>query len=84
LVSTQYQSTKAYLSICDTGPGLNLEEIAKITERFYRPTDTQATGSGLGLSIVQRVVELHAGHLQITQGAQGRGLCIQVDFPVHI
>lgn len=84
LVSTQYQSTKAYLSICDTGPGLNLEEIAKITERFYRPTDTQATGSGLGLSIVQRVVELHAGHLQITQGAQGQGLCIQIDFPVHI
>ncbi|WP_298607066.1 ATP-binding protein [uncultured Thiothrix sp.] len=74
---------QACLTICDTGPGLAPEEIAKITERFYRPADTTGTGSGLGLSIVKRIVELHAGSLQIKQGATGRGLCVSIYFPTR-
>ncbi len=80
LVRASYTDQQACLSVTDTGPGLAPEDLAKITERFYRPADTTATGSGLGLSIVQRIVELHAGSLQIKQGHHGRGLCVSVYF----
>lgn len=83
VVTASYIDQQACLTICDTGPGLAPEEIAKITERFYRPADTTGTGSGLGLSIVKRIVELHAGSLQIKQGATGRGLCVSIYFPTR-
>lgn len=83
IVKTSYSDQQACLIVCDTGPGLAIEELAKITERFYRPADTTAAGSGLGLSIVKRIVELHAGSLQITQGAKGQGLCVSIYFPAQ-
>lgn len=79
VVTTAYEHNSAYLSVCDTGSGLAAEELAKITERFYRPADTTATGSGLGLSIVQRIAELHDASLTIYPN-QGRGLCVKVCF----
>lgn len=81
MVSTGYQQGQPYLLVQDNGSGLAIEELAKITERFYRPADTTATGSGLGLSIVQRIVELHGGSLQIAQGENGQGLSVAIYFP---
>lgn len=80
-VSTNYTDNQAYLTVSDNGRGLAVEELNKITERFYRPIDSQATGSGLGLSIVQRIVELHAGKLNIMQGEHGQGLKVVIEFP---
>src|SRR5699024_7529287 len=42
----------------DNGPGVTPEALARIGERFYRPPGQTATGSGLGLSIVQRIAKL--------------------------
>ena len=84
VVSLAYADNKAVLTVADNGRGLPAEELAKITERFYRPADTTATGSGLGLSIVQRIVELHAGNLRITQGAKGQGLSVFIYFPSFV
>ena len=84
VVSLAYADNKAVLTVADNGRGLPAEELAKITERFYRPADTTATGSGLGLSIVQRIVELHAGSLRITQGAKGQGLSVFIYFPSFV
>lgn len=83
VVTTRYTDQQACLLVCDTGLGLAPEELAKITERFYRPTDTIATGSGLGLSIVKRIVELHTGSLQIKLGEHGHGLCVSIYFPIQ-
>ena len=82
-VTTAYACESAYLTVCDTGAGLAPEELTKITERFYRPADTTATGSGLGLSIVQRIVELHGASLSIYPN-QSRGLCVKVCFKIGI
>lgn len=68
------------LSICDNGPGLPTEELAKISQRFYRPLSTSASGSGLGLSIVRRIAELHHAELQLTPGADGQGLSVSITF----
>ncbi|WP_411201804.1 quorum sensing histidine kinase QseC [Kosakonia cowanii] len=47
------------LSVRDNGPGVSDEALARIGERFYRPPGQSETGSGLGLSIVQRIAALH-------------------------
>ena len=46
-------------SVRDNGPGISPEALARIGERFYRPPGQDETGSGLGLSIVQRIATLH-------------------------
>ncbi len=69
-----------YLSVSDDGPGIPEEEIKKVSERFYRPLGTQASGSGLGLSIVKRIAEIHGATLNLAPSREGKGLNVQVAF----
>ena len=79
-VDIMHQQGKPCIRISDNGSGLPAAELAKITQRFYRPLGTSASGSGLGLSIVQRIVELHQATLQITPAADGVGLSVTVEY----
>lgn len=47
------------LTVEDDGSGVTTEHLARLGERFYRPPGQEQTGSGLGLSIVQRIAGLH-------------------------
>lgn len=80
LVAINQQPGQTGLSVCDNGPGISAEDMERITERFYRPAGTSASGSGLGLSIVRRITEIHASRLQIEPKKQGHGLCVTVIF----
>lgn len=71
------------LTVRDNGPGIAEEERAKVLERFYRPLGTQASGSGLGLSIVKRIAEMHGADLQILSVSEGNGLQVEVRFKLH-
>jgi two-component system sensor histidine kinase QseC len=55
----------------DNGPGIAPEALARIGERFYRPPGQEATGSGLGLSIVKRIAALHRMRVEIGNAAEG-------------
>ncbi|HAN9523471.1 TPA: two-component system sensor histidine kinase QseC [Escherichia coli] len=55
----------------DNGPGVTPEALARIGERFYRPPGQTATGSGLGLSIVQRIAKLHDMNVEFGNAEQG-------------
>ena len=68
------------LSVTDNGPGISEPELARVAERFYRPLGTSASGSGLGLSIVKRIAEIHAASLQLAPRKDGNGLCVTVLF----
>lgn len=68
------------LSVSDDGPGISEQELSKVSERFYRPADTQASGSGLGLSIVRRIAEVHGAEVSFARAAGGRGLLVTVSF----
>ncbi|KTT04013.1 ATPase, partial [Pseudomonas oryzihabitans] len=70
------------MDICDSGPGVSAEERERIFTRFYRSESAgQNTGSGLGLPIVKRIVEIHGGSLYLGEGLQGRGLGVHIELP---
>jgi two-component system, OmpR family, sensor kinase len=69
------------LSISDDGPGIPSTERSRAFERFYRLPGSASGGSGLGLSIVGRVVELLTGDIELATPASGRGLLVTVRLP---
>jgi two-component system sensor histidine kinase QseC len=69
------------LAVVDDGPGIPEAERAKVLERFYRLAAAGEGGSGLGLSIVQRVAEIHGATLALSGGDGRKGLRVEVRFP---
>ena len=57
------------ISVIDQGPGIDEAHRQSITEPFRR-LDQRYGGSGLGLSIVQRILQLHHGRLTLENGAE--------------
>lgn len=69
-----------HLTIADRGRGMTPDETARAFDRFWRsPTNTVA-GSGIGLSIVHRLVEVNDGHVSL-DSRSGGGLQVKVTLP---
>ena len=71
------------IRVTDTGRGIPGREIGKLTQPFYRGTASrqrQTPGSGLGLSLVQRIVQTYRGALSI-DSVPGRGTTVTVRLP---
>jgi two-component system, OmpR family, sensor kinase len=68
------------LSVSDSGPGIPADEREKVLERFYRGREVTQPGSGLGLSITQRIAELHQARIVMGESTLG-GLLVEVIFP---
>lgn len=64
-VSCREQDGLIWVSIADTGPGIPEQERTKVLQRFYRLADQTINGSGLGLSIVQQIVDQHSATLSL-------------------
>lgn len=79
-VNISHEQGTVCLSVSDNGPGITEQERARVLERFYRPLGTLASGSGLGLSIVKRIAEVHNAALQILPVKEGKGLLVKVCF----
>ena len=77
-VSLRAEAQAICLLVEDNGPGVPAAQREKLFERFYRQGTGQ--GAGLGLSIVQRIVELHNGEIQLADAPTG-GLQASVRFP---
>lgn len=70
-----------FVEIVDAGPGIPPTERGRVLGRFYRIDAGGETGSGLGLSIVARIAELHGARLELSDAPKGNGLCARVVFP---
>ena len=74
------------VKVSDLGPGLTPEQQTKVFERFYRVDQSRARsgaeGSGLGLSIVQAIMDAHHGSVEI-HSELGRGTTFTLVFPVN-
>jgi two-component system sensor histidine kinase QseC len=68
------------LEVRDTGPGIPEGERSRALERFYRVPGSGVEGSGLGLSIVRRIAELHHARLELSDNENGQGLRVRVIF----
>lgn len=67
------------LQVSDTGVGIPINKQGKIFERFYQ-IESQHIGSGIGLSLVQRLVELHHGRIEL-ESEEGKGSTFSVYLP---
>lgn len=82
-IRTYIRDSKAFIEVCDDGPGVPETERERIFERFYRAEGTKTIpGTGLGLAIVRRVAELHGGTPSLDDGLNGKGVCFRISFPV--
>ena len=70
----------ALLEVVDNGPGIPAGDQARVFERFVRATDA-GNGCGLGLAIVQEIVERHEGQVTL-HDAPPHGLCVRVVLPM--
>lgn len=73
---------EAILTVADDGCGIPPDEREQVMQRFNRGASAGGSGSGLGLSIVQRVIDLHCGTLQLSEGIAGRGLVVRARIPL--
>jgi signal transduction histidine kinase len=76
----------AELRVADTGVGINAAELPHVFDRFYRGAlahESRAAGSGLGLSIVRSIVEMHSGRVSISS-TPGKGTEVAVDLPREV
>lgn len=71
------------LGVRDDGPGVPPSERARIFDRFYRVPGNTARGSGIGLSLVARIAELHGARIDTGDGLDGRGFGVMFTFLRH-
>ncbi len=81
-VAIEREPTVVRLSVTDDGVPLADADLAQLGRPFFRGSPTATAGTGLGLSIVGRIAERHGADLRYTRGEQGRGLRVEVTFPV--
>jgi two-component system sensor histidine kinase QseC len=75
---------REHLEVENGGPPLSPGQLARLGERFYRPDGQQEGGSGLGISIVRRIAELHGLELIFGTGVDGQGVKVILQFdPAH-
>ncbi|MCM4082092.1 HAMP domain-containing sensor histidine kinase [Paractinoplanes hotanensis] len=80
-VRLRTEGASAVLEVDDAGPGIDAADMPRVFDRFYRAGSARALpGSGLGLSIVQRVVDAHGGRAAVARSARG-GALLRVDLP---
>lgn len=70
--------------ISDTGCGMDAETRAHLFDRFYQgDTSHSSEGSGLGLALCHRIVELHGGSISV-ESSPGKGSVFEVRLPMHV
>jgi two-component system sensor histidine kinase MprB len=77
-------SSDRTVTVRDHGPGVALEELPHLFDRFYRGKgNASINGSGLGLAIVKQVVESHGGSVE-AEPTTGGGLQVVLRFPDYV
>jgi signal transduction histidine kinase len=67
----------AIITVSDTGRGMTEQQQSQIFRPFYT---TRSNGTGLGLSLVRRIVEEHLGRIEVTSNV-GKGSTFEVQLP---
>ncbi|MFT8808397.1 ATP-binding protein [Gluconobacter sp.] len=84
-LSVDMRGERLAITVADQGPGMSEEDLSRASERFFRAEAARNTpGVGLGLSVVQAVISLHGGSLELKAGHPGLSatLLLPVATPV--
>ncbi|RKX56322.1 MAG: hypothetical protein DRP50_00550 [Thermotoga sp.] len=84
-VSLFKRENEIIIQVADTGIGIPKDAIPHIFDRFYRSEKSNVPGkrgSGLGLSIVQSIVERYKGYIEV-DSEEGRGTTFTIHFPLQ-
>ena len=79
-ISGRVQGPMVAFSVEDHGIGIPSTQRTRVFQPFVRLLKSEAAGNGLGLTIVQRIVELYGGKVWI-DGAEGSGCTVQFTVP---
>jgi len=74
------------VAVADTGEGISPENQERIFERFAQiesESGQQHQGTGLGLALTRRLVELHNGHISVESKGKGMGSTFIFQIPMH-
>ena len=75
--------TDAVLTVADTGHGIDPDEQPRVFDRFYRATDSDEGGAGIGLAVVADLVNAHHGRLDL-DSTPGQGSTFTVTVPIIV
>ncbi|MDB5506408.1 MAG: ATPase protein [Devosia sp.] len=77
VIETLRSSKQIIVSVSDNGPGIPLKAYGKVFERLYRLEESRSTsGSGLGLSLVKAIVDLHSAEIVVSDNAPGTKMTV--------
>jgi PAS domain S-box-containing protein len=77
-IKTERAGTDILISVTDSGMGIGGENLSKIFEPFFT---TRETGSGLGLTLVFKIIREHQGEITV-KSRKGEGACFTITLPI--
>ncbi|MDR2159469.1 MAG: PAS domain S-box protein [Treponema sp.] len=77
-IRTERVDSELRISVSDTGTGIGEENLSKIFEPYFTTRDT---GSGLGLTLVYKIIREHRGEI-IVKSREGEGACFSINLPI--
>jgi PAS domain S-box-containing protein len=77
-IKTELKDGEACISVRDTGVGIPEENLSKIFEPYFT---TKETGSGLGLTLVFKIIREHRGEISV-KSREGEGTCFTLTLPI--
>ena len=80
LIQLNVQMKEISLVIENSGQAIEDEVLERLGERFYRQLGTKTSGSGLGLSICKKIIDLHQGKIEFARSDLG-GLKVSLSLP---
>ncbi|TGG93239.1 HAMP domain-containing protein [Natronospirillum operosum] len=83
VIDTAQQGEWVIIQVEDAGTGVPAQDLPHLFEPFFRATNTQQGGSGLGLSITRQAVEAHNGTVR-AENVEGGGLRITLTLPISL
>ena len=86
IIDTKIVNSKLQILIKDTGGGMSKEDLAKLFESFSRGitgSQSYTEGTGLGLYIAKKFVEIHNGKIWAESDGIGKGANFFIELPIN-
>ena len=84
IVAVTHEASDTVVRVSDEGAGLSPEDLGRLFGRFQRLSAKPTAGessTGLGLSIVKRIIDMHGGHVTAESAGPGQGSTFTVTLP---